>query len=49
MVYSDPRQGFGSASLLSSEYTISLMGRVFGKQRGGAAKILSWIGVYHKK
>ena len=47
MLYSDPRQSFGSISLLFSGYTISLLGRVFGEQRGGAAKILSRIGVEH--
>jgi hypothetical protein len=47
MVYSDPRQIFGIISLLFSGYTISLPGRVFGEQRGGAAEILYRIGVDH--
>jgi hypothetical protein len=47
MVYSDPRQSFGITSVLFSEYTFSLSGRVFGEQRGGAAEILSPIGVDH--
>ena len=47
VVYSVPRQSFGSISLLFSGYTISLPGRVFGDQRGGAAEILSRIGVDH--
>ena len=47
MLYSDPRQSFSSISLLFYGYTISLLGRVFGEQWGGAAKILSWIGVEH--
>ena len=47
MLYSDPRQSFGSISLLFSGYTIFLPGRVFGEQRGGAAEILSRIGVEH--
>jgi hypothetical protein len=41
MVYSDPRQSFDITSLLFSGYTISLPGRVFREQRGGAAEILS--------
>ena len=41
VVYSVPRQSFGSMSLLFSGYTISLLGRVFGEQRGGAAEIVS--------
>ena len=45
VVYSVPRQSFGSISLLFSGYTISLPGRVFGEQQGGAAEILSRIGV----
>ena len=48
MFYSVPRQNFGSTSLLFSEYTISLPGRVFGEQRGGAVEILSRIGVEHE-
>ena len=47
MVYSDPSQSFGITSLLFSGYTISLPGRVFGEQRGGATEILSWTGVDH--
>ena len=47
MVYSDPRQSFDIISLFFSGYTISLPGRVFGEERGGAAKILSRIGVEH--
>jgi hypothetical protein len=47
MMYSDPRQSFGIISLLFSGYTISLPGCVFGEQRGGAAEILSRIGVDH--
>ena len=47
MVYSDLRQNFGSTSVLFSGYTISLSGRVFGEQRGGAAEILSQIRVNH--
>jgi hypothetical protein len=47
MVYSDLRQSFSIISLLFSGYTISLPGSVFGEQRGGAAEILSWIGVKH--
>lgn len=47
MVCSDPRRIFGITSLLFSGYTISLPGRVFGEQRGGAAEILSRIGVEH--
>jgi hypothetical protein len=39
---------FGSASPLFSGYTISLTGRVFGEQRGGATKILSRIEVDHR-
>jgi hypothetical protein len=33
--------------LLFSGYTLSLAGRVSGEQRGGAAEILSQIGVEH--
>ena len=40
-------QSFSITSLLFSGYTISLTGRVFGEQRGGAAKILSRLGVDH--
>ena len=47
MVHSDLRQSFGIISLLFFGYTISLSGRVSGEQRGGAAEILSWIGVDH--
>ena len=45
MVYFDLRQSFNIISPLFSGYTISLPGRVFGEQRGGAAEILSRIGV----
>ena len=41
MAFSDPRQSFDSTFLLFSGYTISLSGRVFGEQRGGAAEILN--------
>jgi hypothetical protein len=41
------RQSFGITSLLFSGYTISLLGRVFGEQRGGAAEILPLIGAEH--
>jgi len=41
MFYSDLRQSFDSISLLFSGYTISMPGRVFGEQWGGAAEILS--------
>ena len=47
MLYSDPRQSFDSISLLFSGYTISMLGCVFGEQRGGTAEILSRIGVEH--
>ena len=47
MVRSDPRQNFGTISLLFSGYTISLPGRVSGEQLGGAVEILSGIGVDH--
>jgi hypothetical protein len=47
MVYFDPRQSFGITSMLFSGYTFSLLGRVFGQQRGGAAEILSPIGLDH--
>ena len=47
MVRSDPRQSFGTISPLFSGYTISLPGRVSGEQQGGAAEILSLIGVDH--
>jgi len=47
MVYSDLCQCFDITSLLFSGYTISLPGRVFGEQRGGAAEILSRTGVHH--
>jgi len=47
MLYSYPRQSFGITSLLFSGYTLSLVGRVFGEQRGGAAEIMSGIGVEH--
>jgi len=47
MVYSDPRQSFDIISLFFSGYTISLPGRVFGEERGGAAEILSPIEVEH--
>ena len=45
MLYSDPGQTFGSTFPLFFGYTISLSGRVFGEQRGGAVKILARIGV----
>ena len=38
---------FRHLSLLFFENTISLLGRVSGEQRGGAAEILSWIGADH--
>jgi hypothetical protein len=47
MVSSDLGQSFGITSPLFSGYTISLPGRVFGEQWGGAAEILSRIGVEH--
>jgi hypothetical protein len=47
MLCSYPRQSFGITSMLFSGYTISFPGRVFGEQRGGAAEILSRIGVEH--
>jgi hypothetical protein len=47
MVYYDPWQSFGITSELFSGYTFSLLGHVFGEQRGGAAEILSPIGVDH--
>ena len=47
MLYSDRGQTFGSTSQLFSGYTISLSGRVFGEQRGGAAEILARIEVEH--
>ena len=47
MVGSDPSQSFDITSLLFSGYTISLSGHVSGEQRGGAAEILSRIGVDH--
>ena len=47
MVCSDLRQSFDSTFLLFSGYTISLSGRVFGEQRGGAAEFLSRIGLDH--
>ena len=43
-----PRLSFGIISLLFSEYTISVIGRVFGEQRGGVAEIPSWIRVEHR-
>jgi len=48
MVWSGPRWGFGSTSLLFSGYTLSLPGRVSGEQRGCAAEILSQIGAEHR-
>ena len=48
MLYSDPGQTFGSTSQLFSGYAVSLSGRVFGEQRGGAAEILPRIGVEHE-
>ena len=47
MVHSDPSQSFGITSLLFSGYTIFLSGRVSREQPGGAAEILSRIGVDH--
>ena len=47
MVYAHSRQSIGIISPLFSGYTISLVGRVFGEQRGDAAEILSRIGVEH--
>jgi hypothetical protein len=47
MVCSDPRQGLGLTFVLFSGYTLSLPGRVSGEQRGGAAEILSRLGVAH--
>jgi hypothetical protein len=47
MFWSDLRQSFGTTFLLFSGYTISFLGHVFGEQRGGAAEILSQIGVEH--
>jgi hypothetical protein len=44
---SDPRRSFGTTSLLLSGYTLSLLGRVSGEQRGGATEILSRIRVEH--
>jgi hypothetical protein len=43
------RQSFGITSMLFSGHTISIPGRVFGEQRGGAVEILSRIGVEHGK
>ena len=48
MVYADPRRSLGIISSLFPGYTISFFGRVFGEQRGGAAKILPRIGVEHE-
>ena len=39
---------FRIISLLFSGYTLSLVGHVFGEQRGGATEILSRIGVEHE-
>jgi hypothetical protein len=47
MVYSDLGQSFGITFSLFSGYTISFPRRVFGEQRGGAAEILSRVGVQH--
>ena len=47
IVYADPRQSLDIISPLFSGCTTSLPGRVFGEQRGGAAEILSRIGVEH--
>jgi hypothetical protein len=47
MFCSDLGQSFGTTFLLFSGYTISFLGRVSGEQRGGAAEILSQIGVEH--
>jgi hypothetical protein len=38
MLHSDPRQSFRVTSLLFSGYTLSLLGRVFGEQWGGATE-----------
>ena len=46
--YSYPIKSFCSISLLFSGYTISVKGRVFGEQWGGAAEILYQIGVQMK-
>jgi hypothetical protein len=47
MVCSDLGQSFVFTFLLFSGYTISFPGRVLGEQRGGAAEILSRLGVEH--
>jgi hypothetical protein len=47
MVFSDLGHSFDFTFLLFSRYTISFPGRVSGEQRGGAAEILSRIGVEH--
>ena len=47
MIHSHPRQSFGNISPWFSGYTISLSGRVSGEQWGGAAEIMSQIGVDH--
>ena len=47
MLYSDPRQNFGSTSLLFSRYTSWKEECVFGEQQGGGAETLSWIESEH--
>jgi hypothetical protein len=47
MVCSDLGQSFGFTFLLFSRYTISFPGCVIREQRGGAAEILSRLGVEH--
>jgi hypothetical protein len=47
MFCSDLGQSFGTTFPLFSGYTIFFLGRVSGEQRGGAAEILSQIGVEH--
>ena len=48
MLYSDPRQNFGSTSPLFSRY-MSWKGEcVFGEQQGGGAKTLSRIEAEHE-
>jgi hypothetical protein len=47
MFFSDLGQSFGTTFPLFSSYTINFLGRVSGEQRGGAAEILSQIGVEH--
>jgi hypothetical protein len=47
MFCSDLGQSLGTNFPLFSGYTISFLGHVSGEQRGGAAEILSQIGVDH--